>query len=57
MLEIGLSTCGFTPNEENFKALSEAGIKNAELCVKFDEYAALNHKEIKKSAEGITSAD
>ena len=51
MFEIGLSTCGFIPNEENFKALSVAGIKNAELCVKFDEYAALNHKEIKKSAD------
>lgn len=51
MLEIGLSTCGFDLNEYNFRALSESGIRNAELCVKFDEYPALNHKEIKKSAD------
>lgn len=54
MLEIGLSTCGFTPNEENFRKLSESGIKNAELCVKFDEYPLLNHKEIKRAADNAS---
>ena len=56
MLELGLSTCGFTPNEENFKALFEAGIKNAEISVPFNEYPNLNHAEIKKAADkcGVT---
>jgi len=36
--------------------LLAAGIKNAEICVKFDEYKNLNHKEIKRHADdaGIT---
>lgn len=50
MLEIGLSTTGFIPNEENFALLKEAGITNAEVCVKFDEYPSLNHKEIGRAA-------
>ena len=51
MLEIGLSTCGFTPNEENFIALHSAGIKNVEISVPFNTYPELNHAEIKKAAD------
>ena len=49
MLEIGLSTSAL--DEENLKAIYDAGIKNVEICVTFDEYPNLNHKEIKKAAD------
>ncbi len=51
MLDVGLSTCGFTPCEENFTALFNSGIQKAEISVRFDEYPNLNHKEIKKGAD------
>jgi len=51
MLELGLSTCGFKPNEKNFEALASAGIKNAEISVAFEEYPNLNHEEIKNAAD------
>ena len=50
MLKIGLSTCGFAPNEESFRALTEAGITHAEISVAFDKYPELDHKDIKRAA-------
>ena len=51
MLEIGLSTCGFAMNEENFSALFAAGIRFAEISVAFESYAELDHRGIKRAAD------
>ena len=47
MLDIGISSCGFEPIEDYFKALKEAGIKNIELSRAWTEYDSLDYDEIK----------
>lgn len=56
MLDVGLSTCGFLFTDDNFKALSEAGIKSIEVSRAWTEYKDLNFGEIKRLADkyGIT---
>ena len=51
MLQVGLSTCGFKPIEENFKALKAAGIKNIEISRGWLEYDSLDYDQIKHLAD------
>lgn len=51
MLEIGLSTCGFTFTEENFESLAKAGIKHIEISRGWTEYDSLDYAKIKQLCE------
>lgn len=51
MLKVGLSTCGFLFDEENFKGLKEAGIENIEISRGWLEYDSLDFSEIKRLAD------
>ena len=51
MLNVGLSTCGFTFTENNFAALAEAGIRNIEISRPVVEYPYLDHKVIRALAD------
>lgn len=51
MLDVGLSTCGFLLEEENFKALSDAGLKNIEISRGWLEYKDLDFEKIKRLAD------
>lgn len=56
MLNVGLSTCGFLFTDNNFKALSDTGIKAIEVSRAWTEYKDFDFVEIKRLADkyGIT---
>ena len=37
MLKVGMSSCAFALNEENFKGLKDAGIENIEISLGYDK--------------------
>ncbi len=51
MLEIGLSTCGFSLTDENFEGMAKAGIKHVEISRDWLEYPDLNFNEIKRLSD------
>lgn len=51
MLEVGISTCGFWPNEENFEKMAKASIKHIEISRGWLEYGDLDYAKIKQLAE------
>ncbi|MBE6667577.1 MAG: sugar phosphate isomerase/epimerase [Ruminococcaceae bacterium] len=46
MYRIGLSSCGFLLNEENFRKLNESGISAIEISMKLDDHRMINHQEL-----------
>ena len=46
MLKIGLSSCGFELDEENFKKLSQVGICDIEISQHLDKLEKLNYKQV-----------
>lgn len=48
MYKIGLSSCGFKLNEENFKALNKSKISAVEISMPSEEYKDIDYKELKK---------
>lgn len=53
MLKIGLSTCGFTPDEEAFKNLAAAGIDAVELSMEKGYMDALDFAAVKGYADAF----
>ncbi len=51
MLNVGMSSCAFALTEENFKKLSESGIKNIEISLAYEKYGELDYKNVKKLAD------
>ena len=47
MYKVGLSSCGFSLTEENFKALSQSGIKAVEISMPSDKYSSIDYKALK----------
>lgn len=46
MYQVGLSSCGFSLTEDNFKRLAESGIAAIEISMPSDQYAQINYREI-----------
>ena len=46
MYPIGLSSCAFVLNDENFKKLEQDGISAIEICMPWDKYASIDYKEV-----------
>jgi len=51
MYKIGLSSCGFDLNEENFKTLAKNGVSGIEISLKAEEYKDINYEQVKSLAE------
>ena len=51
MLKVGMSSCAFALNEENFKKLKESGINDIEISLAYEKYSDLDYKAVKKFAD------
>ena len=51
MLNVGMSSCAFALNEENFKKLAEADIKNIEISMAYEKYNDIDYKQIKRLSD------
>lgn len=51
MYRTGLSTCGFSFTDNNFAALTEAGIRDVEISRPLEEYPWLDHRAIRALAD------
>ncbi len=51
MYKIGLSSCGFELNEENFSKLQESKIDAVEVSMSTEKYNNINYKELKALSE------
>ena len=51
MYKIGLSSCGFALNEENFKKLHESGIEAIEISRSLENLKMLNYREVYELAK------
>jgi hypothetical protein len=51
MYKIGVSSCGFSLTEENFRALNESGIDAIELAMSLDCHRALDCGEVAALAD------
>ena len=49
--KIGLSSCGFSLTEENFRALKESKIDVIEISMRSDRYADIDYKELKNLSQ------